>query len=141
MLKPGDFANVGLIQALIFCPIFCSCSQRALLSRGELVQCGHHKVLRAEAVTGLNPRNCPHFSALFVMMNHLHLTWEGTSTAGGTMGSVHSTGSAPGAGVQGAQDGEEKGRDRIIIESGVLDTDKRQKRMFVRRVIKPQDAE
>lgn len=42
---------------------------------------------------------------------------------------------------RGAQDGEEKGRDRLIIESGVMVSDKRQKRMFVHRVIKPRDAE
>lgn len=53
-------------------------------------------MLIAEVMTGLNPRNCPHFSTSFVMMNHLHLTWEETSTAGGTMGAVHSAGSAPG---------------------------------------------
>lgn len=33
-----------------------------------------------------------------------------------------------GAGVQGAQDGEEKGRDRLIIESGAMVSDKRQKK-------------
>lgn len=102
------------------------------------MQCGHHKVLIAEVMTGLNPRNCPHFSALFVMMNHLHLTWEGTSMAGGTMGAVHSPGSAPECKCAG---GSGWGRDRDIIESAVMVTEKRQKRMFVHCVIKPQDAE
>lgn len=85
---------------------------------------GHHKVLIAEVMTGLNPRNYPHFSTPSVMMNHLHLTWEETSLAGGTMGAVHSTGCAPGYRCAGGLR-MEQGRDRPIIESGVMVGDKR----------------
>lgn len=67
-------------------------------------------MLIAEVMTGLNPRNYPHFSTSFVMMNCLHLTWEETPTAGGTMGAVQSTGSAPGAGVQGGSGWRIKGK-------------------------------
>jgi len=53
-------------------------------------------VLIAEVMTGLNPRDYPHFSASSVMMNQLHLTWEKTSRAAGTMGALHPSGHAPG---------------------------------------------
>lgn len=66
----------------------------------------------AEVMTGLNPRNYPHLSTSSVMMNQLHLTWEETSTAGGTMGALHPSGHTPGGCWQvrrGAWDGAEAG--------------------------------
>lgn len=69
-------------------------------------------MLIAEVMTGLNPRNYPHLSASSVMMNQLHLTWEETSVAGGTMGTLHPSGHAPGGCSQvcrGARDEAEAG--------------------------------